>query len=123
MRIQGAESSYIPMQREIKADIPLKKREPVSNEAVSRLQRQSEGKASDLPDQKKLDRALKQANDTMETYGTEVRFKVHKESGEMLVKVINTRDNSVIREIPPERVLDFVAHVKEMLGFIIDKII
>ncbi len=40
-----------------------------------------------------------------------------------MVKVIDTRDNSVIREIPSERVLDFAAHIKKMVGLILDKII
>ena len=59
----------------------------------------------------------------METYNTELRFTIHEESGQIMVKVINTEDDSVIREIPPERVLDFVAHVKKMLGILFDRFI
>lgn len=76
-------------------------------------------------DSKKLDEAIDQVNKTMETYTTELRFSIHKDSGEVSVKVINTKDNSVIREIPAERVLDFVAYVKKMLkkmvGVLVDK--
>ncbi|NLI13207.1 flagellar protein FlaG [Pelotomaculum propionicicum] len=81
---------------------------------------QTEQKAAD---DKKLEEAVEQTNKTMETYNTELRFSIHKESGEVMVKVIDTRDNSVIREIPPERVLDFVADIKKMLGLILDKFI
>lgn len=70
-----------------------------------------------------LEEAVDKVNQTMETYRTELRFKVHEGSGEMMVKVINAEDDTVIREIPPENVLDFVAHVKKMLGIIIDKFI
>ncbi|MEG3069856.1 MAG: flagellar protein FlaG [Candidatus Syntrophopropionicum ammoniitolerans] len=70
-----------------------------------------------------LHEAVDKANHILEVYGTELHFSLHEASGEMIVRVINTKDESVIREIPPERVLDFVADVKEMLGFIIDKLI
>lgn len=65
--------------------------------------------------------AVDKLNKTMETYGTELRFKMHEKSGEYSIKIINPKDNSVIREIPPERVLNMVAYFKEMLGLMVDK--
>ncbi len=67
--------------------------------------------------------AVKLLNKTMESYGTHLKFSLHERSGEYMVKVINTNDNTVIREIPPERVLDMVAYFKELLGIIVDKFI
>ena len=71
----------------------------------------------------KLEKAVELANKTMEATSTELRFSIHKESGEVMVKVINTRDSSVVREIPPERVLDMVAYLKKMLGVMIDQFV
>lgn len=70
-----------------------------------------------------VEKAVALLNKTMESYNTELRFTLHKESGEYMVKVISTKDNTVIREIPPKRVLDMVAHFKEVLGIIVDKFI
>lgn len=67
--------------------------------------------------------AVNKINQTMETYNTELRFSVHEDSGETMVKVINTKDDTVIRQIPPEYILDIVAHVKQMLGIIVDRFI
>lgn len=67
--------------------------------------------------------AVEKLNRTMETYGTELRFEYHEKSGEYMVKVINEKDKSVIREIPPHQVLEMVAYFKEMLGIIVDKFI
>ncbi|MCL6611795.1 MAG: flagellar protein FlaG [Peptococcaceae bacterium] len=67
--------------------------------------------------------AVELLNKTMENYSTQLKFSLHEASGEYIVRVINTSDNTVIREIPPERVLDMVAHFKEMLGIIVDKFI
>lgn len=62
-------------------------------------------------------------NRTMEIYRTELRFVLDEESGEFMVRVINSTTGEVIREIPPEWVLKIVADVKKMLGIIIDKLI
>ncbi|WP_347491395.1 flagellar protein FlaG [Desulfoscipio sp. XC116] len=70
-----------------------------------------------------LEKALGQLNDTMEAYSTKIRFELHEESGEMMVKVINGQDGTVIREIPPEKVLNMVAYFKKILGIIVDKFI
>lgn len=79
----------------------------------------SEGKNS----AQKLEEAVEQLNKTVETYNTDLKFTIHDESGRVSVKVIDTRDNSVIREIPSEQALNFAAHVKKMLGIIFDKFI
>ena len=68
-------------------------------------------------------KAVDLINRTMKSYNTEVRFTMHEKSGEYMIKIINTSDNSVIREIPPESVLDMVAYFKEVLGLIVDKFI
>lgn len=70
-----------------------------------------------------LEQAVEQLNKTMTTYNTELRFELHKESREMQVSVINSQTDEVIRKIPPDKILNIIAHVKEMLGLIVDEII
>ncbi|MEW6698716.1 MAG: flagellar protein FlaG [Bacillota bacterium] len=72
-------------------------------------------------DKEQVQQAITKMNKTMETYNTELRFQFHEKSGEYVVKLINTKDDSVVREIPPERVLNMVAYFKEMLGLVVDK--
>ncbi|GAB6180182.1 flagellar protein FlaG [Desulfotomaculum defluvii] len=67
------------------------------------------------------EQAIDKLNKTMETYNTELRFKLHEKSGEYIVKIINPKDDTVIREIPPERVLNMVAYFREILGIVVDK--
>ena len=38
-----------------------------------------------------------------------------------MVKVINEDTNEVIREIPPEQILDMVAKMWELAGILVDK--
>lgn len=86
-------------------------------------QRQPLLKDDGKPDRGELEEVVTQINKTLEIYRTEVRFAVHEASGEMMVKVINAETSEVIREIPPEQVLNIVADVKKMLGVILDKFI
>lgn len=123
MKVQGVDNSYIPLQQEAKVKAFPERQGAALLEVDPRSADQAEKKPKDELEQQKLEEAVEQANKTMETYSTELRFSIHKASGEIMVKVINAKDNSVVREIPPERVLDFVAHVKKMLGIIIDKFI
>lgn len=122
MNVQSAEKNFIPVQQDVKMKVLAGGKSATPTEAQTKLSGQTEQQAIDDQNQK-LSEAVEQTNKTMETYNTELRFSIHKESGEVMVKVIDTRDNSVIREIPPEQVLDFAAHIKKMLGLILDKII
>jgi len=123
MRIQGAEN-FIPMQQEAKSKAVAQGTRNVKISEKNSPGTGTAGKeATDINGLRRLEEAVVLANKTMETYGTELRFSIHEGSGEYQVKVVDTRDNSVIREIPPERVLNFVAHIKKMLGIIIDKFI
>lgn len=107
--------------------LPLK---PVTREDAGTAERKSpqvlKGEnetAEEKNEDMSVDKAVDLLNKTMQSYNTELQFTLHKDSGEYIVKVINATDHTVIREIPPERVLDMVAHFKKMLGLIVDKFI
>ncbi|MBM7854203.1 flagellar protein FlaG [Desulfohalotomaculum tongense] len=70
-----------------------------------------------------LDKAVEQANETMKLYKTSILFKIHEKSGEYYAQVINADTKEVIREVPPEWVLDLVAHIREMVGLIVDELV
>lgn len=48
-------------------------------------------------------------------------FSIHDRTKEIMVKVIDKDTKKVIREIPPEKVLDMVAKMWEMAGLIVDE--
>lgn len=71
----------------------------------------------------KLEQAIEQANDTMRTYNRNLNFQLHKASGEWLVQVVNSETEEVIREIPPEWLLDIVAYFRDMVGVLVDELV
>jgi len=124
LKVQSVDSSSVFLQPELQARVvPERQRQINSEDVKPQLPVQAEDDAEKTSFSQVLGDAVDKANRTMETYGTELRFIIHEDSGELMVRVINTRDGSVIREIPPERVLVFVASVKKMLGIIIDTLI
>jgi len=123
VKIQGVDGSFVSLQQETRARVFQESQEGTIPQASAPAAERAGVKVQDDLDHRKLEEAVGQTNKILETYSNELRFVIHEESGEIMVKVINTKDDSVIREIPPERILDFVANVKKMLGIIIDKFI
>lgn len=66
-------------------------------------------------------KAIEKANKAISGVGKRFEYSVHKKTGEILVKVLNQDTNEVIREIPPEKLLDLVAKLQEICGVIIDE--
>lgn len=110
-----------PQQSTLREDAP-QKIDKAEGEPGRDFQDPSEtGKKPEEFNKGQAEQAIEKLNKTMETYNTELRFKLHEKSGEYIVKIINPKDQSVIREIPPERVLNMVAYFKKVLGLVVDK--
>lgn len=65
--------------------------------------------------------AIERANKHIRTYDRRLEFSIHDLTKQIMVKVINTEDDTVIREIPSEKVLDMVAHMWEVAGILVDE--
>ncbi|MCU6708438.1 flagellar protein FlaG [Paenibacillus sp. J5C_2022] len=68
-----------------------------------------------------LVKAIEQAIKAMQGKATNLEFSVHEKTKQIAVKVLDSESGEVIREIPPEKILDFVAKLWEMAGIIIDE--
>ncbi|NIK79338.1 flagellar protein FlaG [Paenibacillus castaneae] len=66
---------------------------------------------------KAIDKAIK----SMQGKATNLEFTVHDKTKLISVKVLDSDSGEVIREIPPEKTLDFVAKLWEMAGILIDE--
>lgn len=68
-----------------------------------------------------LIKAIERAIKSLEGNETMLDFSVHDRTKQMMVKVLNKNTGELIREIPPERSLDFLAKVWEKIGILIDE--
>ncbi len=60
-------------------------------------------------------------NDTLRTFDKRLRFNIHTETEQIYTHVIDAETEEILREIPPEEVLDMVARLDEMVGLIVDE--
>lgn len=66
-------------------------------------------------------KAIERANKHIRTYDRRLEFSIHDLTKQIMVKVINTENDTVIREIPSEKILDMVAHLWEVAGILVDE--
>ncbi|MFB9329874.1 flagellar protein FlaG [Paenibacillus aurantiacus] len=64
-----------------------------------------------------VDRAIK----AMQGKSTSLQFSIHEQTKLIAVKVLDKETGEVIREVPPEKTLDFVAKLWEMAGILVDE--
>jgi len=66
-------------------------------------------------------KAIESANKRLLTTGRKLEYKVHEQTNRVMVKIINSETDEVIREIPPEKTLDIFAKVLELAGLLVDE--
>ena len=75
---------------------------------------------SDLQ-REQLEEHVEHLNEIVRTYTEKFNFELHRDTDRYYVEVIDAVENEIIREIPPEQVLDLVARIEEMIGLIADE--
>ena len=65
--------------------------------------------------------AIEKANQKVLGPNKEFEFAIHKATKQIMVKVLDSETKEIIREIPPERVLDAVAQMCELAGLFVDE--
>lgn len=66
-------------------------------------------------------RAIEKANSTLRGVDKRFEFSIHEGTREIMVKVIDDTTDEIIREIPPEKILDMVAKIWELVGILVDR--
>lgn len=71
--------------------------------------------------EKQLVTAIEQALKKIQGKQTSLNFTIHEKTKRILVKVLDSDTGEVVREIPPEKNLDFLANLWQMAGILIDE--
>lgn len=99
----------------------------LSDPALMNIHTTKEAKLAELQGEyipisdEQLIKAIERAIKTLEGNETMLDFSVHDQTKQMMVKVLNKDTGELIREIPPERSLDFLARVWEKIGILVDE--
>ena len=68
-----------------------------------------------------LEIALEELDELNRIIDKGFQFQIHEGSDRIWVQVIDKHTDEIIREVPPEQVLDIVAGLKEIVGLLIDE--
>ena len=92
------------------AEPSLKPGEKGAQEQESELALTKEGLAS----------AIRKAEEMARIFDRSLRFEYVQEAGMYQVHVVDTIRDEVIRKIPPDELIRFIAYINEMLGALLD---
>lgn len=85
---------------------------------VSQVKAVSEVKQA-VPDEAQIKQAADSINKVMQKFSHNLRFSVDGDTGKVVVKVVDTKTNDVIRQIPNEEVLAISKALDKLQGLII----
>lgn len=71
--------------------------------------------------QAELEKKLLDLERTLEFLNRRFDYRVHEETGRLMVAIIDKQTGEVVRTVPPERLLDIAAKIREFVGLIIDE--
>ena len=68
-----------------------------------------------------LEEAIIEANEAIFRGDDHFEFRIHEKTGRYMVKLVDNETDEIIREIPPEKILDLVASIWELVGILVDE--
>lgn len=83
------------------------------------LREKQEYSEQDLEDE--VRESVKDVNEIVDKVKEGLSFQIHEETEKMMVKVVDLNTDEVIKELPPEEMLDLQARIHEMVGILIDE--
>lgn len=63
---------------------------------------------------------LKKLNLAVDLFHLEFKREIHQGTGEIMVSIINKETGEILRQVPPEKILDMVAEMLKQLGLTVD---
>ena len=68
-----------------------------------------------------VDEAVEKLRNAGDLFNSRLDFRIDEATNRIVVKVIDTRTDKVIKEIPPEQLLQLAAKIQEMVGLLVDE--
>ena len=70
---------------------------------------------------KEIDDAVNKLNEKLKPEETYAEYSVHEKFGDIMIKIVSKDTKEVLLEVPPKKLLDFVARMCENIGMVVDK--
>lgn len=79
------------------------------------------GAKKDVKSVKDLKSAVDFSNKVLFKNNTHLKFQIHEKTNDIMVKIIDDETGDVVKEIPPEKILDMAAKLWEITGLFVDE--
>ena len=89
--------------------------------AVSSLEERNRNTDIDPNEKDNVNEAIEKLKHAGEIFNRRLDFRVDEETNRVVVKVVDTTTDKVIKEIPSEQLLQLVAKIQEMIGILVDE--
>lgn len=89
-------------------------------QGLAQAANQAAERSAERPEAKDVHKVAEQLNRAAELFDVQLKFAIHEPTHEIMVKVIDTRTGRVLREIPPEKLLNLAASMQQTLGLVMD---
>lgn len=73
------------------------------------------------PGEEELIKLVEKSNKMLQDLKTRLEFSIHEKTHQIMVKVRNTQTDEVVREIPPEKLVDIIYNIQELAGLFKDE--
>ena len=90
-----------------------------TNKQATSLQEKNKYNQKELEEEVK--ESVKDVNEIVNQVKESLTFQIHEDTEELMVQVIDVNTDEVIKELPPEEMLDLKARIHEMVGILIDE--
>lgn len=68
-----------------------------------------------------VEQTLEKLNRLMGLIDKRMEFKIHDETNRVMVKIIDQDNGEILSEIPPEKTLDLLSSIQDVVGLIVDE--
>jgi flagellar protein FlaG len=97
----------------------IKSNNKKTNRQATSLQEKKEYNQQELEDE--VRESVKDVNEIVDKVKEGLSFQIHEDTEELMVQIIDVNTEEVIKELPPEEMLDLKARIHEMVGILIDE--
>ncbi|MGF7184003.1 flagellar protein FlaG [Desulfitispora alkaliphila] len=70
---------------------------------------------------KQLEGKINFVNKKLKYNDIKLEYSIHEETNRVMVKVLDRQEQSLIKEIPSERMLDIIAQIQDAVGILVDQ--
>lgn len=84
------------------------------------VNKQSGAKAQTMFEQD-VAKATEDLNKIMQLINADLKFEIHEKTQRLMVRLVDTKTDTVLKEFPPHELLDTLGAIREYIGILLDK--